>query len=33
MTGMAGMGGGLIVVLLVALGAGVLFALRNRRRA
>ncbi|MEX3894358.1 hypothetical protein [Paraburkholderia sp. BR10954] len=33
MTGLPGMGGGLIVVLLVALGAGMYFALRNRRRA
>ncbi|MGF6381591.1 hypothetical protein OKW33_004561 [Paraburkholderia atlantica] len=33
MTGMAGLGGGLIVILLVALGAGLFFALRNRRRA
>ncbi|MBB5448018.1 uncharacterized protein HDG38_006665 [Paraburkholderia sp. WSM4177] len=33
MTGMSDSSGGLIVVLLVALGAGVFFALRNRSRA
>ncbi|MBB5464099.1 uncharacterized protein HDG32_000192 [Paraburkholderia sp. CI2] len=33
MTGMSDISGGLIVVLLVALGAGVFFALRNRSRA
>ncbi|RZF29407.1 hypothetical protein EVC45_13235 [Paraburkholderia sp. UYCP14C] len=33
MTGMPGMGGGLIAVLLIALAAGVFFALRNRSSA
>jgi hypothetical protein len=33
MTGIAGMNGGLIGVLLVAIGAGAFFALRNRNKA